>query len=77
MLVLTLLIAVVAMWGASLCAGLSSFALVAAGCVWAGVGITAWLIMLSPHGWFGQLGHVINTFMEEPEFDPDNPFKDY
>lgn len=49
--------------------GFERYLLVAAAMVWGAIGITACLVNLSPHGYYGRLGVWVSQFMED-ESDP-------
>ena len=60
-----LLITAVALLGAADTSGAARWALLFAALIWVSIGITGWLMLLSPHGWFGFIGREINRFLEE------------
>ena len=64
---LCLLIAVVALLGAEGARGAENIVLVGSALVWAGIGISGFLIILSPHGWFGLIGKEVNKIMADEE----------
>ena len=64
---LCLLIAVVALLGAEGARGAENIVLVGSALVWAGIGISGFLIILSPYGWFGFIGKEVNKIMADEE----------
>ena len=67
LLSLCLLIAVVALLGAKGVRGAENIVLVGSALVWAGIGISGFLIILSPYGWFGLIGKEVNKIMADEE----------
>ena len=64
---LCLLIAVIALLGAEGARGAENIVLVGSALVWAGIGISGFLIILSPYGWFGLIGKEVNKIMADEE----------
>lgn len=64
-LVICLALGAVCLGVASGARGLERWVLVGGGAVWASIGITAWLVILSPYGWFGALGRWVDRFMQD------------
>jgi hypothetical protein len=67
LLSLCLLIAVVALLGAEGTREAENIVLVGCALVWAGIGISGFLIILSPYGWFGFIGKEVNKIMADEE----------